>query len=831
MAQLDADQQAAAAHRVGTAAVAAAAGSGKTTLLVARAIALVEGGERPESVLTLAFNRNAAQTLRERLASHPATRGSEDRMASTFHAFAFSCVRLVTPDVRVLATSAQEAAEGASRGRQEDSRQTLRDVARGVWNEMGGNRYGNDRPELIRGVELDKLLELEPSARERLFSKDWVKLATAPTPDALQEALTTLQLKDVTTVELRALASLMRGFRRAKHSLRVVDFTDMLLALGHYIRVNEPRVMARLRQLRHLQVDEAQDGNELRWYIAQAIADFKEGRSVMAVGDLRQSIAGFAGAQPELFKRWWNTCDAQFTLPRNYRSASAIVEAGNAIAMGEPWNVGGDSIAARTDLGRGSVRVEALGPLAIAVEMASGIKDGTYNHKGVTVLARTKAALEPVAFGLRAQGIRAFVRGGGNAWRGIDGRMIRAYLDLADHSVRDIKALGMALNRPLRYVSGARLAGWVTSANPSYENPAQLNQRLYGDATSYRPAAAVVEAVETLAELPWEERVLQVESWLIEGLAHDAAENQSAPGDTSDRADLIHNLCVIATTCRDVASLDVAIEAEGRVNPNDPDVVELSTIHRAKGDQWHTVYVVGVKEGIFPHVRATSDEEEAEETRLLYVAVTRPVKALVVSVIPNEVDRFGPKIDRLRVIADSTAESPDPTPGPGPKAPPPAPEPLVEAPKPVPAPAGGYPTAHAMTGALLADEPRAHDLTDKGVQPQPGERFVPVSFSEMEVLLVPHGFVEDEATTQRTGQRVMASRLADGARLLVYTTVPPGQQGARGNGEDSIKVGLLDATGKPLARRQPYAARTRNWRVTLLKRLAEVLKAHPSLKG
>ena len=42
---------------------------------------------------------------------------------------------------------------------------------------------------------------------------------------------------------------------------------------------------------------------------------------------------------------------------------------------------------------------------------------------------------------------------------------------------------------------------------------------------------------------------------------------------------------------------------------------------------------------------------------------------------------------------------------------------------------------------------------------------------------------------------------------------------------------LLDPSGRPVARKQPYAARTRNWRVTLLGRLREVLKAHPELKG
>lgn len=813
---LDADQTKAAAHATGTAAVAAAAGSGKTTLLVGRAIRLVESGVDPTTVMTLAFNRNAAETLRERFRNNPATQQAAAGMASTFHAFAFGMCRLVQPTLRVLGQNAQDEA-ARNHQRNEAPRRTARDIGREVWVSMGGYERGAARPAFLEGVELDKLIEVEPGVRERLFSAGWPNV-----PGGAQGVAAAIDaLKGAFGVPSLALAEFMLRSREARRKDGAVDFTDMLLGFGNYLRREEPRVMTRFRQFQHLQVDEAQDGNELRWYIAQTFANFGGGRSVVAVGDLRQSIAGFAGAQPKLFKAWWDKADAQFTLPRNYRSAKAIVEAGNAVADGEPWNIGGDSIAARDDLGKGRVRVGPVGSLSIAVEIASAIKNGEYGPKDVTVLSRTRAALETVAFGLRAKGLRVVVRGGGNVWRSMDGRMVRAYLDLAQRKVRDQRAAVMALNRPLRYVSGAKLATWV-------DGNGAITAALWREAERYRPAMAVIDVIETLESLQWEERVAQVREWLAESLAQDAEGDQSAPGRDSDKAELYANLCEIARVCGSVENLDIAIEAEGKVDPKDEDVVELSTIHQSKGDQWGTVYVT-IAPGVFPSPRASTGEELAEETRLLYVAVTRPVHTLVVDV---QGGGFGDKVRALARIAESTsprAAAPDTLPADEAKVQP------IDVSHVTPGCDDGSCTPAALTDAkgfvegLQSDEERAKRLSAAGVQPRAGERFVPVLWRELVELLAPHGFVEDFDRAGRAGQRVLTARLIDGAQVSVFTTVPPGNELARGNGDDSIKVALLDAANKPIARKQPYAARTRNWRVTLLSRLVEIMQAHPSI--
>ena len=528
-----------------------------------------------------------------------------------------------------------------------------------------------------------------------------------------------------------------------------------------------------------------------------------------------------------MFKEWWDKADAQFSLPRNYRSAAAIVAAGNAVAKGEPWNIGGDAIAARADLGMGSVRVDSVGTLGIATEISTAIAAGL-GCKDVTVLARTKAALEQVAFGLRTKGLKVFVRGGGHVWKGMDGRMIRAMLDFGEGVMRDQKALGLALNKPKRYVSPVLLTNTQNGRGPWIDKHGRLNLAQLDRESGYPPARAVRAAYDTLSNLIWADRVAQVESWLLEGMDADQRENAQAPDAKSDKADLIKSLCEIAAVCGDVKSLDLAIDAETKLDPKDPDVVELSTIHMAKGDQWSVVYVTGVKEGIFPHLRASDDESLAEEVRLLYVAVTRPVHTLVVDV--TDAVRFAAKIAALDIVAASTTPPPPPSPPQPPKrTTEPSSAPLVTFPE-TPARPTKAPGPHGMMASLMSDDERAHALTQAGVQPAKDTRFVPVRWDELTTLLSPHGFVEDVTLARRYSQRMLVANLNEGSQVLVYTSVPPGQPEARGIGEDSIKVVVLSPAGKPYSHRMPYTARTRNWRVTLLQRITDALESHPDVK-
>ena len=94
------------------------------------------------------------------------------------------------------------------------------------------------------------------------------------------------------------------------------------------------------------------------------------------------------------------------------------------------------------------------------------------------------------------------------------------------------------------------------------------------------------------------------------------------------------NLEQLARLAREFAAVDTEATLDGfiawlkaTVKPgdtdNNADAVELTTFHRAKGLEWPVVFVAGLEKGLAPISRATTPEAEAEERRLVYVALTR----------------------------------------------------------------------------------------------------------------------------------------------------------------------------------------------------------------
>jgi len=130
------------------------------------------------------------------------------------------------------------------------------------------------------------------------------------------------------------------------------------------------------------------------------------------------------------------------------------------------------------------------------------------------------------------------------------------------------------------------------------------------------------------------EKVAQVVAFYTPMLRHIHRE------DFPKREKDLEHFVTIATRYRSLASLlsDMALEppqdSVGDVLAADVDegLLTLSTIHSAKGLEWHTVFVIWMVDGRFPSYHNLHDTEEVEEERrLLYVAVTRAKEHLYLS--------------------------------------------------------------------------------------------------------------------------------------------------------------------------------------------------------
>ena len=833
-ARLTPEQTAVASWRPGASnlRVVAAAGSGKTTTTVALVANLLEAGVNPRTLVVTTFTSKAAAELVERLARVVTPANLEAMSVGTFHAIAGRALRASNrfPQARNCDSTQGRAKDVYGAG-------VLWSKALGTERIMAlGDVYG-----IAAGMEAEGEYPLAIEAECR--SKGY-KLGS---PEALAACEATGLPK------LHEAWGLYEAQKRAQQSW---DFSDLLEAFHAFSKTCSGMTVI---------VDEAQDNSTLQIQIAQELG--KRGGNVVLVGDVRQSIYEWRGAAPDLFLNADATMNAAtLYLTANYRSGSAIVELGNAVAEGRTWSLGPAARAAKPMQGDVSVTGYSTPDdeaRAVATEIALRAADGE-KLSDFAILCRTRAQQGLFEAGLLTKRIPVAIVGGSSFFAGREWREYAALLSMVYGG-----ATAMDAERVVKATEGC---GYWTARNvaQSMERGLSLTDALEDAADNARsarqrtPLLDLIRFLSTTAALPFSVGCSDVAARLAaaagNGQADDDAQGSYAAcfdiamsfapkADATLKLGSPEALAAYAAAVAEARAFGLKCESAAvRLSDGETaDRVCISTIHKAKGREWATVFVDATS-GVFPHNRcATSERRLEEEARLFYVAVTRAATTLRLSYCVSYSKTQGGPSSFLDFVTPTTPTGTEPQGGKVATAPT-APE-TAPAALPTPAPVSeGVPAAakaheavsapvetvaaapetfeqdaDALRAALKADAARAETLADAGVQPAPGQRFVPVALADFEALLAPHGFERDAAASARARQETLSVTLTGETRLLVYTTVPVGAGSVRDVGEDSIKVALIGPKGRPLMRKQPYACRTRNWRSTLLDRLDTAL--------
>jgi len=256
----------------------------------------------------------------------------------------------------------------------------------------------------------------------------------------------------------------------------------------------------------------------------------------------------------------------------------------------------------------------------VAGEIVRLLQTGLMASPGeAAVLFRTNTQAHDLIVVLRELGIPYQVAGDGDLFSHPEVGHALAYLRLAVNP-DDGPALARIINVPPRRL--ARLAQRVAidpcpgaelpevaqafgeSAVASAEQIWQLIQELHA-ASTLRPAVVLDLILERTGLADWIAELPDGEVRL-------------------NRLEALRRLMERATDGLDVWLDDMALEKESE-GPADADRVLLSTIHRAKGREWPVVFVIGLEEGLLPHVRALDGGQAGieEELRVAYVAMTR----------------------------------------------------------------------------------------------------------------------------------------------------------------------------------------------------------------
>ena len=568
--------------------VIAGAGSGKTRTLVYRVAYLVEKGVKPDEILLLTFTRKAAQQMLMRAAKLLDER-CEHVAGGTFHSFANMVLRR---HAKLLGLSS-----GFTIMDESDAEEAISHVRQ----ELGFANLDKHFPR--KGTIMD------------IISKSVNKS---------EDIRAVIELEYPQFAEWdEAVKKIRNGYVVYKRDNSLLDYDDLLVFLIRLLRDHKD-VRSRLsKQYRYIMVDEYQDTNKLQAEIIKLLA--YEHDNVMVVGDDSQSIYSFRGANfkniidfPKVFKG-----AKIITLEENYRSTQPILDMTNEVIKN-----------AEEKFEKTLFTNKSEGRAPVFVEARDENTQSRYIIQKVLELVDDGAALGEIAVLFRA------------GWHSND-----LEIELANHNVPFVKYGGQ------RFVEAAHVKDVISYLRIA-QNPS--------DRVSWMRALQLMRGIGPRTAAKITDQVIEDKKGLgiDTGLLKKSGDLEllleilrNAKPDKHSLSDLIkefleyyeplHKLKYDDFNRRipDLASLEriasryVSLEeflTDMALEPPEKSIVDashkgkhehaltLSTIHSAKGLEWHTVFLIYVAEGHLPSYQSLDDKDAIEEERrLFYVAATR----------------------------------------------------------------------------------------------------------------------------------------------------------------------------------------------------------------
>jgi DNA helicase II / ATP-dependent DNA helicase PcrA len=666
------EQEAAVTALEGPCRLVAGAGTGKTAVIVERVRRLLQNGVDPSSILVMTFSERAAEQLRERvqLAS-----GCDLPGLGTFHAQALRWLR----EHREGGLPAHfEILAGAERWI------FLREL---MW-ELGNPAFvASERPDDL----VTPLLKLQERLKQELV----------PIPNLEAWAR---RLKDAERRSLYlAAVQLFESHSILMHQRALADFDDLLLRSVRLLE-REPRMRSRMQaRYRWILVDEYQDCNAAQERLVELLG--APDGNVCVVGDDDQSIYRFRGASRASMERFQALFPSARTLMLavNQRSSTAIVSSGRTLIEHDPRRLAkplrsgsGESEAAQVEVWEcddGEVEAQAL------AEHAFWLASRGIDLREIAVLSRSHAIALPVLSALDKLGVPAQHWAGRGFFRRPEIQDLIAYLRLL-HDPLDLHALARLLARPPLGLD-LEVALALARSQPAAENQAwsPLTQLL-----SWEPAAPWARLVLELIPLKHQ---VGVDELLFEILARSQHLAAILPGSGPERerilarveqfVELTEAYCARRRD-HSLAPFVQHLELVLRSGLEEPtaagevqEAVQVMSIHQAKGLEFEAVLVPALVEGRLPQPHRSPDldlpaglaeaevrgraDHLAEERRLLYVAMTRARKQVVLAWAPKYegrrrwrrsrfLDELGDDLKGRQVHASmAVAEQQDPGPG------------------------------------------------------------------------------------------------------------------------------------------------------------------------
>lgn len=611
--------------------ILAGAGSGKTQVLTMRMAHLIKNlAVSPKAILGLTFTNKAAAEMRQRVCSFVDAEAARQLTLCTFHSF---CMQVLRQDIHLLGYTSKFTLYD-----EKDVQRLVALIVRDILQHEG------ELPSLqstMNAINQAKSKGLRPHEMVTDGSKWHDQFA-----------------KEV----YQRLHASMRAYN-------AVDF-DNLLWLTVELFEQFPAVLAAYQErYRYIMIDEYQDTNPIQYRLASLLSS--KYHNLCVVGDDDQSIYGWRGAEVKNILNFEKATTIK--LEQNYRSTNTILNAANAVIKN---NATRHAKVLWSEKGEGE-RIEVFHApneydeaQAIVKRLVKFKEDEQLRWRDMAILYRSNAISRSFELALMKQawkdkdrwiqGIPYEVFGGLEFYERREVKDLCAYLRVIVNP-SDQEAILRIINQPRRGI-GEESLDMLTSYNRKAQIPlwnvlkkvASNESELGHLKLGARASKGVQEFVSTLEEAKQRFEtgsLLESMHWLLSKIDYQKAIKEEVKSDQmrdfkwENVQEFVSSLAEFEqqapvnegemkpslSTFLSNFTLDnpSAMYAKGHASSDDK--VNLLTFHSSKGLEFPVCFLVGVEDHIIPHEKSLMETGLEEERRLMYVAITRAKKRLIIS--------------------------------------------------------------------------------------------------------------------------------------------------------------------------------------------------------
>ncbi len=585
-------QSEAVAHTEGPLLIVAGAGSGKTRVLTTRIAHLIaQHGISPFEILAITFTNKAADEMKRRVEALVGP-VAQKMWVSTFHS---ACVRILRRDAHHLGYT---------------SNFTIYDQADAV-------RLTNY---VLRDHNVD-VKKFPPRSVHAIVSQAKNDLVAV---DAYAD--------NARTIYEKRIALVYREYQSRLRAANAMDFDDLLVQVVELFRTC-PEVLAHYQnRFKHLLVDEYQDTNAAQNELVILLG--RKHGNVCVVGDSDQSIYRFRGADIRNILEFENAFPQArvIVLEQNYRSTQTILDAANSViaknALRKPkalWTeqVGGELI---TRYHAEDERDEAQW----VVHEIGRLHDGEHYRWGdMALFYRTNAQSRAIEEELSRRGVPYKVVGGTRFYDRREVKDLLAYLRAIVNPADEVSTKRV-VNVPKRGIgdtSIGRLDNWAAGHGATFSDA-------LGSAAAAGVTGKALGGIRSVLGLLDDLRATAEDgagpATLLELVCERTGYTAELEAErTVEAAGRLENIAELVGLARQYEAVeqfleDVSLVADAEEVEVDESSVLLMTLHTAKGLEFPAVFLIGMEDGVFPHLRSLGEPDELEEERrLCYVGITR----------------------------------------------------------------------------------------------------------------------------------------------------------------------------------------------------------------